>query len=70
MKTKKLNKSEIKIKELENQVNTLTNTCEKLYKDKEEVIRRNINLAILMHKAVKELSTVLHNITNDLGQIT
>lgn len=66
---KKLNKFEIKIKELENQVAILKSTCQKLDNDKEEVIRRNINLVMLLNRTVKEMSTSLHNITNDLGRI-
>lgn len=70
MKTKKLNKSEIRIKELENQVEVLKNTCARLDSDKEKLIIRNINLTILMNKTIKEMSTSLHNITSDLGTIS
>jgi hypothetical protein len=69
MKNKKLNKSELRIKELENQVATLQITCDKLLRDKEEVIRRNVNLVVLLNRAVKEISAALFNITNDLGRI-
>lgn len=67
---KKLNKSEIRIKELENQVEVLKNTCARLDSDKEKLIIRNINLTILMNKTIKEMSTSLHNITSDLGTIS
>jgi 23S rRNA maturation mini-RNase III len=70
MKTKKLNKSEIETNELKNQVRVLKNACDQLDKDKQELIKRNINLSILMHHTVKELSTILHSITTTLPTIT
>lgn len=67
---KKLKPHEIKINELENQVRVLKNTCDQLDRDKQELIKRNINLSILMNHIVKELSTILHSITTTLPTIT
>ena len=66
---KKLNKTELKIKELENQVYTLKHTCDKLDRDKQELVKRNINLVLLMNNTVKEISNLLHTITSTLPNI-
>lgn len=69
MKKKKLSKQEIRIQELENQVNVLKNTCNTLDRNNQELIKRNINLVMLMNRTIKDVSTLLSSITNDLAQV-
>jgi len=69
MKTKKPNKFEVEIKELRDQIVKLTRTCEDLDTDKQELIKRNLNLVILINHSVKQLSTLLHDITNSMPKI-